>query len=311
MTAIKQTSVTSRNHLASLKAYLDWNREKALAHDTLNIIDENRWFEEMDETRETAGHNKPGKSGARCTFMQHQIIGFNPDECSCNGGKMTPALCMKYARQYVLTRYPNQEAVIVLHEEHCKGDGTTRYAAHLGINRTNIETGHRLDEGPARQAAKARVATIRELDARYGLKQMERGKSNSLLHGRQPGRAERDMARKGQASRSENARIRATVARRIDEVGRIPGCHDRMKELARRLAKDGITLSRSKNGSLQYCFYSKSLGGTRKVNGARLGFARNARTGAITRFTVRGIKVALNSLAREMVNEMGREDDRR
>lgn len=182
---------------------------------------------------------------------------------------------------------------------------------HLGINRTNIETGHRLDEGPARQAAKARVATIRELDARYGLKQMERGKSNSLLHGRQPGRAERDMARKGQASRSENARIRATVARRIDEVGRIPGCHDRMKELARRLAKDGITLSRSKNGSLQYCFYSKSLGGTRKVNGARLGFARNARTGAITRFTVRGIKVALNSLAREMVNEMGREDDRR
>lgn len=131
MTAIKQTSVTSRKHLASLKAYLDWNREKALAHDTLNIIDENRWFEEMDETREAAGHNKPGKSGARCTFMQHQIIGFNPDECSCNGGKMTPALCMKYARQYVLTRYPNQEAVIVLHEEHCKGDGTTRYAATL------------------------------------------------------------------------------------------------------------------------------------------------------------------------------------
>lgn len=84
-----------------------------------------------------------------------------------------------------------------------------------------------------------------------------------------------------------------------------------MKELARRLAKDCITLSRSKNGSLQYCFHSKSLSGTRKVNGARLGFARNARTGAITRFTVRGIKVALNSLAREMVNEMGRKDDRR
>lgn len=311
MTAIKQTSVTSRKHLASLKAYLDWNREKALAHDTLNIIDENRWFEEMDETRETAGHNKPGKSGARCTFMQHQIIGFNPDECSCSGGKMTPDLCMEYAREYVRMRYPNQEVVIVLHEERCKADGTTRYAAHLGINRTNIETGRRLDEGPARQAAKARVETIRKLDASYGLKQMERGKSNSRLHGRQPGHAERDMARKGQASRSENARIRATVARRIDEVGRIPGCHDRMKELARRLAKDGIALSRSKNGSLQYRFYSKSLGGMRKVNGARLGFARNARTGSITRFTVRGIKAAMNSLAREMVNEMGREDDRR
>ena len=66
--------------------------------------------------REAAGHNKPGKSRTRCTFMQHHIIGFNPDECSCNGGKMTPDLCMEYAREYAHTRYPNQEAIIVLHE---------------------------------------------------------------------------------------------------------------------------------------------------------------------------------------------------
>lgn len=42
MTAIKQTSVTSRKHLARLKSYLDWDRDKALAHDTQNIIDEGR-----------------------------------------------------------------------------------------------------------------------------------------------------------------------------------------------------------------------------------------------------------------------------
>ena len=306
MTAIKQTSVTSRKHLARLKTYLDWNKEKALDHDTQNIIKENRWFEEMDETREMAGHNSAGKSGTRCTYMQHQIIGFNPDECSCNGGKMTPELCMGYAREYVQARYPNQEVVIVLHEEHCKGDGTTRYAAHLGINRTNIETGRRLDEGSARQAARARVETIRELDKRYGLKQLERGKSNSRVHGRQPGHAERDMARKGQAWRSENALIRATVARRIEEVSKIPGCRDPMGELKRRLAKDGIALSRSKDGSLQYRFHSKSLGSVRKVNGARLGFARNTRTGKIIRFTARGIGVAIR-LAQKIEHEQERE----
>lgn len=260
----------------------------------------------MDETREAAGHNAPGKAGSKCTYMQHQIIGFNPDECSCNGGKMTPELCMDYAREYVRARYPNQEVVIVLHEEHCKGDGTRRYAAHVGINRTNIETGRRLDEGSARQAASARVGTIRELDRRYGLKQMERGKSNSHVHGRQPGHAERDMARKGQAWRSENARVRATVARRIEEVSRVTGCRDPMGELKRRLAKDGITLSRSKDGSLQYRFYSKSLGGVRKVNGARLGFARNARTGKIIRFTARGIGAAIR-LARKIEYEQERE----
>ena len=45
ITVTKQTSVMSRKHLSRLKGYLDWNRGKALAHDTLNIIDEDRWFE--------------------------------------------------------------------------------------------------------------------------------------------------------------------------------------------------------------------------------------------------------------------------
>ncbi len=42
MTAIKQTSVCSKKHLSRLKGYLSWDREKALAHDTQNIIDEER-----------------------------------------------------------------------------------------------------------------------------------------------------------------------------------------------------------------------------------------------------------------------------
>lgn len=213
---------------------------------------------------------------------------------------------MDYARDYLRERYSDYEAVVVLHLEKCKGDDSKRYCAHIALNRTNLATGNRLDEGPARKAASARVKTVRELDARYGLKQLERGKSNSRVHARQPSEAERDMARKGKGERSENARIRETVARRIEEVGKIPECDDRLRELSRRLANDGIELTRSKGGSLQYLFHSNSLGCERKINGARLGFARNLSTGAVTRFTLRGVVVAMQ-LARQIEREQERE----
>ena len=101
------------------------------------------------------------------------------------------------------------------------------------------------------------------------------------------------MARKGQAERSENERVRRTVAKRIEEVGHMPGCPDRMAELSHRLAQDGIMLKRSKNGDLQYRFRSKSLGGERKVNGARLGYVVHRRTGRTIRFTYHGVMRAI------------------
>lgn len=312
MTAIKQTSVCSEKHLSRLKDYLSWDRDKALAHDTQNIISEERWFQEMADTRKAMGHDKPGKAGAKCTYMQHQILGFLPDECDLNGGKMTPEMCMRYARDYVAERYPNQEVVIVLHRERCRSDDTDRYAVHLGINRSDLETGRRLDEGPARKAAAARVKTVRTLDERYGLKQLERGKANSRVHARQPGREERDMASKGQAERSENARVRVAVARRVEEVGRMRDCPDRMAELDRRLRRDGIELARSKGGSLQYRFFSKALGAVRKVNGGRLGFAVDRSTGLVVRFTLREIATAMRAFweleRKSWENQNGRGD---
>ena len=312
MTAIKQTSVCSEKHPSRLKDYLSWDRDKALAHDTQNIISEERWFQEMADTRKAMGHDKPGKAGAKCTYMQHQILGFLPDECDLNGGKMTPEMCMRYARDYVAERYPNQEVVIVLHRERCRSDDTDRYAVHLGINRSDLETGRRLDEGPARKAAAARVKTVRTLDERYGLKQLERGKANSRVHARQPGREERDMARKGQAERSENARVRVAVARRVEEVGRMRDCPDRMAELDRRLRRDGIELARSKGGSPQYRFFSKALGAVRKVNGGRLGFAVDRSTGLVVRFTLRGIATAMRAFweleRKSWENQNGRGD---
>ena len=60
MTAIKQMSVCSERHLSRLRDYLSWDREKALAHGTQNIIDEDRWFQEMADTRKAMGHDMPG-----------------------------------------------------------------------------------------------------------------------------------------------------------------------------------------------------------------------------------------------------------
>lgn len=170
--------------------------------------------------------------------VQHQVLAFNPDECSCNGGPMTPGRCMDYARDYVALRYPDQEVVSVLHLEECRGDGSRRFACHLGVNRSDLATGLRLDEGPVRRAA---------------------------------------------------------VARRVEEVGRMRSCPDRMAELERRLDRDGVRMRRGARGGLQYEFRSRSLGGTRRVSGARLGFARDRRTGVVVRFTARGIREGLEA----------------
>lgn len=223
--------------------------------------------------------------------MQHQVLAFNPDERSCNGGPMTPGRCMDYARDYVALRYPDQEVVSVLHLEECRGDGSRRFACHLGVNRSDLATGLRLDEGPARRAAAARAATVRALDERYDLRQLERGRAGG----------------------SKNARARAAVARRIEAVGRMRSCPDRMAELERRLARDGVRMRRGARGGLQYEFRSRSLGGTRRVSGARLGFARDRRTGVVVRFTARGIREGLEAfraLERAAERQYEQEDGR-
>lgn len=311
MTAIKQVSVKSRAHLGRLEGYLDWDREKVLGHDTQNLLarDCEGAFREMDATRESYGHNRPGRAGARCTYMQHQILAFAPSECDVNGGRMTPELCMRYAREYVATRYPDSEAVIVLHREHCKSDGTDRYAAHIALNRSLLDgTGRRLDEGPARKAAAARVRTVRELDERYGLRQLERGR-NDQAHARQPSRAEREWQRRDSSHRSENDLVRERVAVRACEVAALRGCPNRPRELARRLGEDGITMTRSKTGDLQYRFESESLrrsggGSVRKVNGATLGRAVS-RAGRSIGLDAHGMRLALG-LARQAARAVGR-----
>lgn len=262
MTIVKQVSITSPAHLSNLGKYL--NDERALARDSQHLINEDYWDREMNATREAYGHNSPARAGAANTYMYHQVISFNPDECDCNGGKMNPDRCMAFAKEWVEKRYPNQEVIWVLHKEHCAKDGTDRYAVHVGINRTNLETGKRLDEGRSKYAKIERANAMRDMDKKWQLSQVRANERNSRVHARQPTRAEQEMKSRGIVSEKE--RIRQAVKHHVSSIAREAPQANRMRELAHRLKSDNIHMTMNKS-SAQIQFRS----GNYCVNGNKLG----------------------------------------
>lgn len=266
MTAIKQVTIKGAKHMRSLGRYFSFSKEKALGHGSMNISDEDGWAAEMSATRAAYGHDRASR-GTEPVLGYHQILGFLPDECDINGGKLTPEGCLAYAQEYLERRYPAHEAVYVLHREGCRRDGTERYAVHMFVNVTDLRTGRRFDEGNWRQARDARVAAVRELDREHRLRQLERGR-NSRMHARQPSRAE---GRYGNQSSLEH--LRRKIAKRAHEVSRMPGSFNRMRRLAELLEKDGIVMTwNARHDDLQFAYRDESvLGGVRKVNGRTLG----------------------------------------
>lgn len=223
MTAIKQIAITGAQHMKSLSGYLDRANGKhdVLDFDSRNLTDPENWSREMDRTREAYGHNEPGRKGSKCTYCYHQIIAFNPDECDVNGGKMSRDSCMEFAREWVGRYYPNQEAAWTLHLEHSR-DGTDRYAVHIAINRTDLETGKRLNDGRASRQRTLHAARMREMDGRWGLVQLERGTRNSRVHARQESRGEqraREIGSKADPGfETDQDHVRRVVRESVREV---------------------------------------------------------------------------------------------
>lgn len=224
MTIIKQTGVQSNGHMKNLRGYINDDR-KVLVRDSLNMdgcTNPKRWSHHMWMTREMYGHNKSArrvrdkKTGelkdAKNTVLYHQILGFNPDECDLNGGRLSPKDCMRYAKEYVGKHYPNQQIVMALHNEYCKADKTHRYAIHIVINRTDLSTGKRLDEGSGKSAKVKRASRIRDLDHEWGLKQVVEGERNSSVHKKQPSRIEKELAARGIDSYKTNLRELCRIA---------------------------------------------------------------------------------------------------
>lgn len=224
MTIIKQTAVTDKSHQQNLRQYIN-DDKKVLLRGSQNLddcIDVKRWATFMEATRHKYGHDKATrkirdkKTGelvdAKNTIMYHQILAFLPDECDINGGKLTPKDCMSYAQEYAKTYYPNQQVVFALHNEYCNADRTHRYAVHMVINRTDTVTGKRLDEGRSRDAKVRRAKRVREMDDRWGLKQVERDERNSAVHKRQPSKVEREIEARGGESYKTNTRELCRIA---------------------------------------------------------------------------------------------------
>ena len=224
MTIIKQSGVSSKSHQQNLRAYINDDR-KVLLRDSQNMehcVNIKRWATFMEATRRRFGHNKAArhirdkKTGelveAKNTIMLHQILAFLPEECDINGGKLTPEDWMRYAKEYVAKYYPHQEVVFALHNEYCKADKTHRYAVHIVINRSDLETGKRLDEGRGKAAMVRRAGRVRDLDAEWGLKQVERDEANSAIHKRQPSKVEREIAARGGKSYKTNLRELCRIA---------------------------------------------------------------------------------------------------
>lgn len=256
MTAVKQIAITSANHLKSLRGYLDRSNERheVADMDSQHLNDPANWEREFDRTREAYGHNRAGKAGAKCTYCYHQIIAFNPSECDLNGGRLTAQDCMAFAREWVERYYPNQEAVWALHREHCAADGTDRWAVHVAINRTDLETGKRLDEGRASRQKVLHASRMRGMDERWGLAQMEKGARNSAHHARQQSRGER-RAREAGLARSPRFEtdldhVRRVVRESVQEVAR-GGETNKMRALNESLERRGVHMRLSRDKTLK------------------------------------------------------------
>lgn len=291
MTAIKQKAVCSPDHWKNVAKYLD--DERALARASQNLADESRWAAEMDATREAYGHNAPGKKGAKCTYAYHQVLAFNPDECSCNGGRMTPEACMEYARQYAGGRYGAHEAAWVLHLEHCAADGTNRYAVHMVVNRTNLETGRRLNEGRSKNAKIERANAVRDMDAEWGLAQMREGERNCRIHAQQPTKRELAIAARG--ARSDKQYIREAVAASMPEA-RACREQNKVRALAKSLDAKGVEMHVAGDGK-GLTFERKSTG--RKVRGYKLGRGYSM-AGIAKGLGIQAAKLAVRSIDEEM-----------
>ena len=224
MTVIKQQSVTDRSHQKHLRDYIN-NDKKVLLRDEQNMAgchDLKQWASFMSRTRDRYGHNKSARKSrdketgkiieAKNTILYHQVLAFLPDECDVNGGRLKPEDCMRFAKEYASRYYPNQQIVFALHKEHCKEDHTYRYAIHMVINRTNLATGTRIDEGASANAKKKRAARVRTMDKEWGLQQVEEGVQNSKVHAKQPSKIEKEIESRGVRSYKTNLRELCRIA---------------------------------------------------------------------------------------------------
>lgn len=164
MTIIRQWAVTNSTRKDMLKLMSEDGRilirgEQLLPSLGTDLVNWDKWDFLMEDTRKSFGHDKASRRvrdketgemrPARNTIMYHQILSFLADDCDINGGKLTPEECMAYAKEYIEKYYPTHEVVYAVLKDRYASDGIENYVVHLIINRSDLATGKRLNEGRA------------------------------------------------------------------------------------------------------------------------------------------------------------------
>ena len=213
MTIIRQFAVSDNTSRKRLRDFFNHD-ESILLRDSnfLPLFDATqteyleKWDRHMEATRRAYGHDTPSRHirdkvtrklvPAKNTIMYHQTLNFLADECDINGGKLTPEDCLRYAGEYAATYYADYEYVLAVQKVTSKDDDVSRYVVHVIINRTDLKTGKRLNEGRADTIAKVHARHIRAMDELWGLRVVEKGKQNSVIHSKQnrPHRKSRSAA---------------------------------------------------------------------------------------------------------------------
>lgn len=261
MTMVKTKAVASARHAANVERYL--NDERAVARETLNVVRPERWADEMARTRAAYGHDAPSRAGAACTVMYHQVLAWLPDDCDMHGGPMTAEACMAYAREWCVREYPDQEVAIALHRERAANDGTERWAAHLAVNRTCLETGLRYNPGLGHVAASHRARLAREMDAERGLTPTRKGRV-SRVHERQAPQPVREMRARGEVTWRD--KLAEMVRKSVEQA-----CT--LDELCDDLAAAGVTVRTRGRREISY-----QLAGHNPVRGSRLAVGSDRQT---------------------------------
>lgn len=88
---------------------------------------------------------------------------------------------------------------------------------------------------------------MREMETRWGLRQLEKGQRNSRVHAMQPTKAEKEMRTRGAAPDKDI--MRECLTRRVREIAQEAPEGNRTRELALRLKADGAEMVASKNAT--------------------------------------------------------------
>ena len=257
-------AISGHTRLGACQAYLE-KEGRALARDFLNLpapmegLDENGlpqygrcdWSSAMDATRAAFGNDRPWHGKAARTY-KHYVISPDPDD-----GIDLPKL-REIATRWTSKHFPDYEVAIVYHD-----DNEHRIPhAHVIVNNTNLDTGHRLQDPDPGALNGSLQAIARDMGLTHFTGRID-GAGRDETHARRKAvdRPEKELQSRGEYSWVADIRARIDVAR---------GISDSPDAFRQTLRSMGISVreSASRKGDWVYALADAP---SRQVTGSRLG----------------------------------------